>query len=79
MNTNKDGGFKKGEKGEGVANKGSTTKPIQGQPNAMEARFARLKALVISMATQVKSTTSRPGRPRIEKMANHMVQIILWD
>jgi hypothetical protein len=60
MSANKDEGFKKGEKGKGVANKRSTTKPIQGQPNTMEARFARLKTLVTSMATQVKSTTFTP-------------------
>jgi hypothetical protein len=64
MNASKDRSSKKGEKGKGVANKGSTTKPIQGQPNIMEARFAQLKTLITSMATQVKSITSRPGKAK---------------
>jgi gluconate kinase len=45
-----------------MCSKGSTTKLVQGQPNTMEARFAWLEALVTSMATQVKSTTSGLGK-----------------
>ncbi len=41
-----------------MANKGPITKPTQGQLNTMEARFARLEALVINMVAHVKSNTS---------------------
>jgi hypothetical protein len=47
---NKGQGSGKGQKGKGAANKGSATKPTQGQPNTMEIKFARLKALITSMA-----------------------------
>jgi hypothetical protein len=39
----------------GVANKGSTTKLVPNQPNAMEAHFACLEPLVMNMASNVAS------------------------
>lgn len=38
-NVSKGQGLKKGQHGKNTINKGSTTKPIQGQPNTMEVWF----------------------------------------
>jgi hypothetical protein len=46
----------------------------------MEARFARLKALIISMATHAQNLFHLShGRPRIEKLANHVGQMLIQD
>ncbi len=50
-----------------MANKRLATKPTQGQPNTMEARFAQLEALVAIMGTQVKSTTSELRKAKDRK------------
>jgi hypothetical protein len=56
-----------------LVNKGSTTKPAQGQPNTMEAKFAQLEALITSMATQVKFIASRLGKAKDQKIGQSMV------
>ncbi len=50
-NARKSPSFGKGQKAEGVANKGPATKLTPNQPNAMEARFACLEALLTNMAS----------------------------
>jgi hypothetical protein len=49
-NANKGQGFRMGQKRKNITNKGLATKVTQSQSNIMEARFARLEALVTSMA-----------------------------
>jgi hypothetical protein len=44
--------------------KGVATKLAQGQPNTIEDKFARLEALVTSMATQVKFITFGPRKAK---------------
>jgi hypothetical protein len=46
-------GFGKSQNVKSVANKGPTTNSTPNQPNAMEAWFARLEALVMSMASNM--------------------------
>ncbi len=48
-------GSSKGQKAKGVANKRSATKLAPHEPNAMEARFAHLEMLVMSMASNMAS------------------------
>ncbi len=50
-----------------MANKRLATKPTQGQPNTMEAKFAQLEGLVTSMVTQVKSITSEARKAKDQK------------
>ncbi len=57
-NASKGQGFRKDQKGKGVANKGLATKLAQGQPNTMDAEFAQFEALVTSMLAHMKFTTS---------------------
>jgi hypothetical protein len=52
-NVGKSLGFGKGQKTKGVPNKGSTTKSTPNQPNATEAWFSRLEALLTSMASNM--------------------------
>jgi hypothetical protein len=55
---------KKGQHGKNTTNKGSTTKPIQSQPNAMEVWFLQLETLVINMVTQMKFNASRSRKAK---------------
>ncbi len=52
-NARKSLGSGKGQKAKGAANEGSATKLAPNQPNAMEARFACLEALVMNMASSM--------------------------
>jgi hypothetical protein len=52
-NAGKSPGSGKGQKAKGVANERSTTKLAPNQPNAMEAQFACLEALVTNMASNM--------------------------
>jgi hypothetical protein len=64
-NVGKSPSFNKGQKVKGTANKRLATKLTPNQPNAMEAQFTCLEALVTNMASimvaQVKPTTPTPS------------------
>jgi hypothetical protein len=59
--------LEKAIRGKGVANSELSTKLILIQSNAMEAKFAQLKALVMNMVAQVKSNAFGLEKVRDQK------------
>jgi hypothetical protein len=60
-------GSRNGHKGKGMTNKGLTIKPIQGQFNTMEVKFARLEVLIINMVAHVNFNASKLRKAKNKK------------